>query len=121
MPLCYFHNFIIEFTFCINKQHLRISKSVMEEFRFDCRIKIRILNNSLPLCNSRPWHRHSSPYSMPYCYPTDQNGPSRTVYLEKTRRTHYDCMFMQLCRCAMQFSPAQRYNYCICAKQTRTF
>jgi hypothetical protein len=50
-----------------NRQRLRISKSMTEKFRFDCKIKIRLLHNFVPLCNSRPWHRHSSPYP---CYAT---------------------------------------------------
>jgi hypothetical protein len=58
---------------CTNREHLRISKSIMEKFWFYCRIKKRLLHNFAPLCNSRPWHRayrrHRSPFP---CYATER-------------------------------------------------
>jgi hypothetical protein len=50
-----------------NRQHLDVSKSTMKTFRFDCRKTCGLSHNLAPLCNSRPWRRHSSPYP---CYAT---------------------------------------------------
>jgi hypothetical protein len=57
----------------------------MGKFWFYCRIKIRLLQNFAPLCNSCPWRRHSSPYA---CYATASSTSDRrpvAVALERGR------------------------------------
>jgi hypothetical protein len=65
---------------CTNRQHLRISISIMKKFWFDSRIKIRI-----DFCTIlRPWRRHSLPYP---CYAT----PSRARFRREQGRPACFC------------------------------
>jgi hypothetical protein len=86
MSYSYFHHSIIKFAGSVylrnikfkfniylifknlNRKLLCISKSIMEKRRFNCRIKIRLLHNFVPLYDFHPWSKHSLPYP---CYATD--------------------------------------------------
>jgi hypothetical protein len=99
--LCYFHNFIIKFTRSTNRKHLRISKSIIKKFRFDCRIKIQLLYNFAPFCYSRSWRRQNSPCP---CHATDTKQTPRYVHAKIC------CVRLRHVKCDDSFSYCFEYN-----------